>query len=106
MLEKEWGFRAEYDLEKSKMCIHKIILLVKNKETCIFMDRNQTEWVLWGLGLGIQEKRKKKVREELAWTGDGNGLWSEVYYDLSSLHLGYSIKTLKGKKGCRQGGKR
>lgn len=48
------------------MCIHKIILLVKNKETCIFMDRNQTEWVLWGLGVGIQEKRKKKVREELA----------------------------------------
>lgn len=85
------------------MCTHKILLLAKNK-TCIFMDRNQIEWVLWGLGVGI--RRRERKREELAYTGDGNGLWSEVYHDLSSLHLGCGIKTLKRKKGCRQGGKR
>ena len=59
-----------------------------------------------GSGGGYQEKRKKKRREEPAYTGDGNGLWSEVYHDLSSLHLGCGIKTLKRKKGCRRGGKR
>lgn len=67
-------------LEKSKMCTHKILLLAKNKKTCIFMDRNQTEWVLWGLGVGIREEKEKKKREP-AYTGDGNGLWSEVYHD-------------------------
>ena len=52
-----------------------------------------------GSGGGYQEKRKKKIREERACTGNGNGLWSEVYHDdLSSLHLGCGTKTSRERK--------
>lgn len=51
-----------------------------------------------GSGGGYPGEEKEKIREELACTGDGNGLWSEVYHDLSSLHLGYSIKNIKEKE--------
>lgn len=47
------------------MCTHKILLLPKNKKTCIFMDRNQTEWVLWGLGVGIRRRERKKEERSL-----------------------------------------
>ena len=38
-----------------------------------------------GSGGGYQEKRKRKIRQELACTGDGNGLWSEVTIMISAL---------------------
>lgn len=77
-------------------------MLKIRKLECLGTEIKHKERVLWGMGMGIKEMRKKKIREELTGISGDNDLTMTIEYDyLSSLHL-VQYKNTKKKKGWQK----